>query len=331
MKTVKLAIIIFVIFLLFGCDNNLTSPDSTPGTTTTETKTPGTTTPETTTPETTAPEIDDDSWLDTIDYGPAILYYGAHLEYFPPKARDWIINTQFTKERMERPYMLNPALKVYWSEDNNSILFEASYTVAPGYAEAGTVKTWGQGAKYPGSSSIFDTYGEYAKYKTLRFRYQLKLDVERLLREDPIYAEIIEFAKRLCDELEYDWSNYSEYDGPVKPTPGKKQVKCDGYANEVNSRIFELSCVKAVQKWTSPSPGHAWNVLKLVDGRTLYFDLTWFDNEHINKETGEIYQTDDYDWENITFHSNLFRFSNISYGTKVFEHNIGKLNKEITR
>jgi hypothetical protein len=319
MKTVKLAIIIFVIFLLFGCDNNLSSTDSTPGTTT-----PGTTTPGTTTPE-----IDDDSWLDTIDYGPAILYYGAHLEYFPPKVRDWIINTQFTKERMERPSMLNPALKVYWSEDNNTVLFEASYTVAPGYVEAGTVKTWGQNAYYSGSSSIFDTYGEYAKYQTLRFKYQLKLDVERLLREDPIYAEVIEFAKRLCDELEYDWSNFSGYDGPVKPTPDKKQVVCDGYANEVSSRMFELSCVKAVQRWTAPE--HAWNVLKLVDGRTLYLDLTWFDNERINKETGEIYQTDDYDWENITFHSNLFRFSNVGYGTKVFEHDIGKLDKEITR
>jgi hypothetical protein len=85
-------------------------------------------------------------------------------------------------------------------------------------------------------------------------------------------------------------------------------------------------CIKAVQKWTSTT--HAWNVLKLVDGRTLYLDLTWFDNESINKKTGEIILTDDYSWANITFNKKLFRYSNVGYGTRRFEHSLGKFNKE---
>jgi len=76
---------------------------------------------------------------------------------------------------------------------------------------------------------------------------------------------------------------------------------------------------------------HAWNVLKLVDGRTLYFDLTWFDNEHINERTGEIYQKDDYDWRNITFYEHLFRFSNVSYGSGQFAHNQGRFETEIRK
>ncbi|GBU28981.1 hypothetical protein R84B8_02543 [Treponema sp. R8-4-B8] len=257
---------------------------------------------------------------------PEIMYYGANIGYFPPKARDWIINIAFARDKMEKPYMTNSSLNAWWSEDNNKILFEASYILLEGYVGAGTLQTWGQGAYYSGSSKIFDTYGKYAVYQTLRFNYEYRLDVEMQLRNDLMYAEVIEFAKQLCAEIEYDWANFSGYKGPVKPTPGLRYSVCDGYANEVMDKILQLNSVKSVEKWASP--GHAWNVLKLVDGRTLYFDLTWFDNESINTETGEIYQTDDYGWENITFYEHLFRFSNIGLGSKVFHHNIGKFVKE---
>jgi len=98
---------------------------------------------------------------------PEIMYYGANLGFFPPKARDFIMNTQFTQERMERPYMINPSLRVWWSEDNNNVLMEVSYIIADGYVGAGTLKTWGESAHYSGSSRIFDTYGKYAYYRTL--------------------------------------------------------------------------------------------------------------------------------------------------------------------
>jgi len=206
---------------------------------------------------------------------------------------------------------------------------EASYTVADGYAGAGTVEEWGQGARYGGSSEIFKTYGKYAHYRTLRFRYEYSLDAQNLLQTDPAFAEIINFAKQLCAEIEYDWANLSGYKGPVIPTPGLRYAVCDGYANEVMEKIIELPSVQAVQKWTGPN--HAWNVIKLIDGRTLYFDLTWFDNETINEKTGEIYQTDDYNWENITFYEHLFRFSNIGYTSREFAHNQGKFLTEIKK
>jgi len=294
----RLFALTIVLFCFYGCDNGTTSP------------------------ETSSEEFVS---FTNIVY-PEIMYYGANLGLFPPNVRDSLMNTVFTQEIMEQPFIKEPSLKVLWDEDNNSIFIEASYIIAEGYVGAGTLRTWVQGSYYHGSPDIFDTYGKYAVYQTLRFKYEHSLDVERQLKNDPAYAEIIEFAKQLCDELEYDWASYSGYKGPVKPTPGKKYVVCDGYANEVMGKILQLSSVKSVEKWTSP--GHAWNVLKLADGRTLYFDLTWFDNEHINSETGEIYQTDDYDWENITFYKHLFRFSNIGYGTRVFHHNIGKFSKE---
>ena len=255
-------------------------------------------------------------------------YYGADLTQFPPKVRDWIMNSAFTKENMEQKSMINSQLKVWWSDDDNAVHTEASYIIAKGYKGAGTHKTWGE-SKYSGSKDIFKLYGEYAKYHTLKFKWELKQESEWLLQNDSEYAEIIEFSKQLCDEIEYDWANFSGYRGKVKRTPNKKYFVCEGYSNEVMNRILELKCVQSVQKWSSS--GHAWNVVKLIDGRTLYLDLTWFDNEHINNKTGEIYQTDDYDWENITFNEELFRFSNVGYGSEVFHHDIGKLVTEIAK
>jgi len=269
---------------------------------------------------------------------PVEMYYGADLGKFPLAARNFIKNKQFTEERMNKPSKLNHTISVWWSEDNNSVRMSATYTLPKGYSitvdgvtyRAGDTVTWGTTAPYPGSSSIFDKYGEYAKFKTLRFKYVYRLYAQLLIENDTAYNEIIAFAKKLCDEFEYDWTNYSGYTGatPVR-TPDKTYAVCNGYANAVMEKALSLNSVAAVQKWTSP--GHAWNVLELIDGRILYFDLTWFDNEHINKETGEIYRTDDYDWENITFYKELFDYSNVGYGSGVFHHTFGELKSEVRK
>jgi hypothetical protein len=255
---------------------------------------------------------------------PVIMYYGANIGQFPPEVRNWIENNAFPKSKMERPAQLNPQLRAWWSDDGNTVMFEASYTVANGYVGAGTRKTWGSGTWYGGTN--LQRYGQYAKYKTLKFQYDLKRETEYLIANDPAYAEVINFARRLCREIEYDWAAFSAYHGP-RPirTPGMRYAVCAGYSDEVMNKVLSLNCVKSVEEWTSP--GHAWNVINLIDGRTLYFDLTWFDNEHIDEKTGKVYQTDDYDWENITFNEDLFRHSNVGYGTTTFNHDQGKFAK----
>lgn len=257
-------------------------------------------------------------------------YFGADLTQFPPKIRKWIMEEAFSVEKMTAAFMIDSKLKAKWSEDGNNVVFEASYTIAPGYKGAGNTKIWGTNTKYSGSSSIYSLYGKYAKYQTLRFQWELYQQNQKLIATDSYFSSIIEFAKTLCDEIEYDWSNFSAYQGaPVKRTPGKKYCVCEGYTDEVMQRIFQLDCVTAVQKWSSSS--HAWNVLELADGRILYFDLTWFDNEHIDEQTGMIEQKDDYNWENITFDEELFKYSNVGYGSNNFEHSEGEMVERITR
>jgi hypothetical protein len=257
---------------------------------------------------------------------PVIMYYGANIGQFPPKIREWIVNEAFTKEKMENKWAIDPQLRAWWSDDGNSVFFEASYIIAPGYVGAGTRRTWGDKSPYRGRS--LQSYGEYARYQTLKFNYDLKREAEYLIDNDPAYAEIINFAKKLCREIEYDWTNFSGYQGavPIK-TPGMRYAVCAGYAAEVMNKAVLLNCVKSVEKWTGPK--HAWNVLNLVDGRRVYFDLTWFDNEHIDKETGRIYQTDDYRWANITFNEELFKHSNVGYLTETFSHAQGKFDRVV--
>jgi hypothetical protein len=258
---------------------------------------------------------------------PVIMYYGANIGQFPPQARDWIVNKAYTKDIMESVWMIDSQLSAWWSDDGNSVVCEASYIVADGYVGAGTKTSWGA-ATYGGGN--LQSYGQYAKYQTLKFKYDLKREAEYLVENDPVFAEVINFAKQLCHEIEYDWTNFDGYQGakPIR-TPGMNYAVCDGYANEAMDKVLLLNCVKSVEKWTSP--GHAWNVINLADGRTLYFDSTWFDNEHIDAATGEIFQTDDYGWANITFNEGLFRHSNIGYGTEIFCHDQGKFEKIIRK
>jgi hypothetical protein len=259
--------------------------------------------------------------LEYVPDPPVIMYYGANIGQFPPKVQDWVVNRAFTKEKMETTGHADPQLRLWWDDDGNAVWCEASYTVAPGYVGAGTRKTWGTETAYRGSNLA--SYGQYAKYKTLKFKYDLAREVEYRITNDPAYAELITLAQRLCREIEYDWTNFSGYRGarPIR-TPGMRYHVCDGYADEVMVKAPSLKYVKSVEKWKVPGI-HSWNVINLVDGRILFFDLTWFDNEHIDEKTGNIYQTDDYDWENITFDEDLFRYSNIGYRSRTFSHDQG--------
>ena len=67
-------------------------------------------------------------------------YFGADLTQFPPEIREWIMEEAFSVEKMTAAYMLDSKLKANWSEDGNSVLFEASYTIAPNYKGAGSRK-----------------------------------------------------------------------------------------------------------------------------------------------------------------------------------------------
>jgi len=253
-----------------------------------------------------------------IDYS---NYYGANLLQFPAGIRKWVVE-DFTREDMS--WMENPKLNLWWGDDGKAYV-EILCTVGEGQIES-----FGGGSYGYNWYELIKIYGEYAaKFQTLKFKHQLKVEAEQRIQNDVVFAEIIEFAKQICDELEYDWNHYFAYKGnTVKQTPGKKHVVCSGYASEFE-KVLQLKSVKSVQLWAAPQ--HAWNVLILEDGRTLYVDTTWFDNQYINPITGEITQLDDYNWSNITFDKEIFTYSGIGYSSGEFTHAFGQLVKEIIK
>jgi len=254
--------------------------------------------------------------ITSIDYS---NYYGTNLLLFPASVRKWVVE-DFSIEDMSEPWMEDPKLNVWWGDDGRAYV-EVTFTVD------GTTESFVGGSYGYDEAKLTQKYGEYAKFQTLKFKHELKIEAEQRMLNDPAFAEIIAFAKKLCEEIEYDWSN--AYKINVKKTPGKRQAMCSGYADEVKETVLQLNCVKAVQLWSAPD--HAWNVLVLEDGRTLYFDLTWFDNEYIDEANRKIIQLDDYRWANITFDEELFKYSGIGYGTGEFTHALGKFEREIKK
>jgi len=144
---------------------------------------------------------------------------------------------------------------------------------------------------------------------------------KQLYNTDKRYRQIIDIAMKLCEEIEYNWSDFSGYDGAVPQLDATKRHEvCDGYSKIAKSEFINLECVDKVLICSGEN--HAWNMLVLDDGRKLYLDLTWFDNETIDSATGRIKQLDDYDWANITFDEETFKYSGIGYGSGVFTHSL---------
>ncbi len=227
---------------------------------------------------------------------------------------------------MEPVWALNPQLKAWWDEGGNTVFFEASYTIASGYKGAGNRETWGEEAYYRGGESIGKSAdgSAHSRYRSFKSRYEIKLLSDYLLKNDAAYAEVVQLAKQLSDEIEYDWANFSAYQGAeVIRTLGKQYAVCSGYSSEVMARALQLESVASVEEWAGAN--HSWNIINLIDGRMLYVDVTWFDNEHIDHETGKIIETPDYGWGNVTFDENVFNYANVGYGSRDFTHTYGKL------
>lgn len=179
---------------------------------------------------------------------------------------------------------------------------------------------------YGDSASIIRMYGRHAKYHSLKYDLELEKKVRKLLKNDTIYQKIIQVAKRSCEEIQYDWSNFTNYKGHIpSKTSDKRLCVCEGYADEVCEQFIKIPGITSIEKWHGAN--HAWNVINLENGRQLYVDLCWFDNETIDERTGRIIELDDYNWRNITYDKDEFTYAGIGYGTYQYCHAYGRKYK----
>jgi hypothetical protein len=144
---------------------------------------------------------------------------------------------------------------------------------------------------------------------------QARRDAEWYYQHDPKYKAVMDIAMRLCEEYDYDWGEFISrpeyarfandkrvlhYQETLKLDRSPKYGVCEAYANaavENFANFANLPFVKEVKKWHAP--GHAFNELVFDDGRHLWVDVTWMDND------GD-YSKGKYDTENITFNLDIF-------------------------
>jgi hypothetical protein len=153
-------------------------------------------------------------------------------------------------------------------------------------------------------------------------------DAQALLKSDPYYKAVYDIIIDIGNKIDYNWAGFSSYHGakPI-PTPGRRLEVCEGYSNIVSQRLQILPCVSKIFKMSVPGV-HAWNELLLINGRKLYVDATWFDNDHIDENTGKTTYKPDWNWDNLTYDVAKFNRS-VSYGTREQTHASPRAVREV--
>ncbi|MCL2805400.1 MAG: transglutaminase-like domain-containing protein [Treponema sp.] len=121
---------------------------------------------------------------------------------------------------------------------------------------------------------------------------------------DRDYRRIIDILEEeVITKLQYDWASYlsgryPSYQDAVRAGLGV----CDVYARLTREVLTRAGY--RVEMWSSSSGNHAWNHVILSNGRTLYIDATWYDNNYDNHPTQ--HSPDSYSPWYITYDKNLF-------------------------
>ena len=127
---------------------------------------------------------------------------------------------------------------------------------------------------------------------------------KRLYREDSDYKRIVDLIEtQVINKLTYDWEAF--YGGFFRTPAESLRLGfgvCDVYADLVTQVLGNAGYT--VEKWSSSAGNHAWNHVRMPNGRTLYIDATWYDNAYENHPTNPT--TDGYEPWYITYDKTLF-------------------------
>jgi len=243
------------------------------------------------------------SYPNVIDYG--ALYNTPLEKYIPDMEKRY-------REIRGTNGVARQTMRARYANGGETVQFVVHTKLLPGWHNDDGLNEYDY-VCFTWDSGDLSRYGNYQKYRIREFQDKLSFDSKKRLSTDNAYAQVVTAALRICDTTDYNWAGFSAYKGAKpKPTPGMALAVCAGYAKAGQSAFLNLDCVQSVENWHTSS--HEWNVLNLTDGRRLYVDVTWFDNDHIDEKTGRTTYADDYNWANITFDEELFNYGEIAYG-----------------
>lgn len=122
-------------------------------------------------------------------------------------------------------------------------------------------------------------------------------------RREALFQELEALVLGVAREYDYDFQQ--AYGIKVKYRGQKKLAVCDGYANATRSALGAHPQVLVVEKWVSLQYSHAWNVVRLKDGRRLYCDTTWYDGQGVDVE-GYVISEPERNPVNLTYEESEF-------------------------
>ena len=135
--------------------------------------------------------------------------------------------------------------------------------------------TWGNSTGSIGNHEI-----NYTKTKKKRDLADYRMEQRR---RDPVFREIEKIVLQIATEYDYDFG--SAYGTKVKyRSPNIKKSVCGGYSDAISTAFEGNQYVNYIEKWSSKTGNHAWNVIVLKDGRRIYCDVTWYDGNSIDDE-----------------------------------------------
>ncbi|MCL2831823.1 MAG: hypothetical protein FWD78_01510 [Treponema sp.] len=122
------------------------------------------------------------------------------------------------------------------------------------------------------------------------------------MRKDPSLGKVYDILLSVAQDMDYD---YNKVGIPVKfVTPAPLTGVCDDYAGLLIKRLTDAR-ISGVSNITKVSGlNHSWVTLR-YNGRLLYLDATWFD-ENVIDETGTVVHTPYKDPRNMTFDNDIF-------------------------
>jgi hypothetical protein len=188
--------------------------------------------------------------------------------------------------------------RFFYDENGNANL---EYTVTPrgNYTwsqSTWTGYTWGNISGSIGLNTI-----RYVQTKQKADETQYRLEQRR---KDAAFAAIEDVIYKIALETDYDY--FGAFGMAVKYRAGvKRKAVCDGYADAVVAELRNHPLVRRVVKASSVRGNHAWNIVYLQDGRTLYCDSTWYDSNSIDSE-GYVVHVPQRDGADLTFDVNEF-------------------------
>jgi hypothetical protein len=189
-----------------------------------------------------------------------IDFYNVPKNYKPKYIADYMDSLK-QKKSYEKS-------RFYYDKEENAVVEAVLINWKDSRKKMTTKRAWKGGNA---SSSTFKSYLSRKKMDIAEYRIEQR-------RKDTAFAEIERVILQIATEYKYDYETAFGIKAKYR-NPNIKTATCDGFSNAVIEAFKNHPLINKIEKWTSKTGKHAWNVIILKDSRKIYTDVTWYQTQ----------------------------------------------------